>query len=318
MAPAEPPSAPWYREGLRFQCTACGKCCSGGPGYVWVTEAEIERMARFKGQSVQRFTRDHVRRVGQRLSLIERKNGDCVLLSDGKCSVYAVKPTPCSTFPFWDGALETKDAWKETSERCEGIGQGPVYSQAEIERVRAGDATPLLEKHAAAAQAAATDPEPQEPARPVAQDTSPGSDPGLDWGAALRDLEALYADLDRELPKYRFTCVASGACCDFDAYGHRLFATTLEAEWFFRNSPPERANASARHCPAWGPDRLCKARSGRMLGCRTYFCGPYPNGLPEDVHAPFHAKIQALHEKHGIPYRYRDILDWANERRPAP
>jgi Fe-S-cluster containining protein len=138
------------------------------------------------------------------------------------------------------------------------------------------------------------------------------------WAAALSDLEALYADLDRELPKYRFTCVASGACCDFDAYGHRLYATTLEAEWFFRNSPEQRANASERHCPAWGPDRLCKARAGRMLGCRTYFCGPYPNGLPEDVHAPFHAKIQALHDKHGIPYRYRDILDWAKERRPAP
>ncbi|MFM1805538.1 MAG: hypothetical protein RL136_2417, partial [Planctomycetota bacterium] len=29
--------APWYAEGLRFECTQCGNCCSGGPGAVWFT-----------------------------------------------------------------------------------------------------------------------------------------------------------------------------------------------------------------------------------------------------------------------------------------
>ena len=327
MAGTAPSSERWYRDGLRFECTACGKCCTGVPGYVWVTEAEIAAMARFKGQTPERFRRQYVRRVGKRLSLVERKNGDCVLLEGGKCSVYPAKPTPCSTFPFWDGPLESSDAWKETAERCEGIGRGPVYTAAEIDAVRGGDAGVLLAMHAAAAGAAATVPPQGEPPGSERVPPSEGAgataspDDGLvpeeAWSAALRELEALYADLEKELPKYRFTCSASGACCDFDGYGHRLYATTLEAEWFFRHSPEPRANENERHCPAWGPDRLCKARTGRMLGCRTYFCGPYPNGLPEDVHAPFHARIQALHEKHGIPYRSRDVLDWARGRRPA-
>ena len=157
MASNAPSSAPWYRDGLRFQCTACGHCCTGVPGYVWVTEEEIERMARFKGLSVARFSREYVRRVGKRFSLVERKNGDCVLLKDGKCSVYPVKPVPCSTFPFWDGPLASKEAWKETAVRCEGIGQGALYPLAEIERLQGGDPTPLLERHAAAAAAATAD-----------------------------------------------------------------------------------------------------------------------------------------------------------------
>ena len=31
------PSDAWYaEEGLAFECTGCGDCCTGAPGYVWV------------------------------------------------------------------------------------------------------------------------------------------------------------------------------------------------------------------------------------------------------------------------------------------
>ena len=39
----------WYRDGLRFECTQCGKCCTGAPGYVWLTIPEIYRIAEFLG-----------------------------------------------------------------------------------------------------------------------------------------------------------------------------------------------------------------------------------------------------------------------------
>jgi Fe-S-cluster containining protein len=313
-AAADASPAPWYAGGLRFRCTGCGKCCTGAPGHVWVTREEVVRMARALGLSRRAFEERHVRRVGDRLSLRERDNGDCAMLRDGKtCAVYAVKPANCSAYPFWKGVLESEDAWREEAARCEGIGQGDLYTREEIERVASGDPAPLLAKQAAAAaRAAATQ------ARGPA-----GAEPDLaavdeaTWRTAFRELEAIYADLDRALPAYRFTCSASGRCCDFDAYGHRLYATTIEAEYFFRRSAAERANENARHCPAWGANRLCTAREGRMLGCRTYFCGPYPAGTPEEVHAAFHPRIQALHDRLGIPYRYRDVLDWAAERRPA-
>ena len=129
-------------------------------------------------------------------------------------------------------------------------------------------------------------------------------------------MERVYADLDAELPGWGFTCSASGNCCDFDAYGHRLYATTLEATYFFHHLSRD-ANRDATTCPAWGADRLCRERAGRMLGCRTYFCGPYPRGVPEQLHPRYHARIQALHERFGVPYAYRDIVAWAADR-PRP
>ena len=38
---------PWYRYGLSFECTQCGNCCTGGPGFVWVEEEEIRAIADF-------------------------------------------------------------------------------------------------------------------------------------------------------------------------------------------------------------------------------------------------------------------------------
>jgi Fe-S-cluster containining protein len=273
----------------------------------------VRRLAKFLGTTPRRFLREHARRVGDRISLKERENGDCVFLKDGRCSVYAAKPTNCSTYPFWPSVLESEETWASAAAVCEGIGQGDLYPREEIERLAAGDPRPLLDRHEAAAAgqtAARAADAPETPPAPA--EPSPAA-----WEAALADLEALYADLDRELPRFKFTCVASGDCCDFDAFGHRLYASTLEAEWFFRRAPSERANANERHCPAWGKDRLCKAREGRMLGCRTFFCGPYPAGVPEDLYEPFHARIKAIHDKHGIPFRYRDVLDWSKERRPV-
>ena len=124
-------------------------------------------------------------------------------------------------------------------------------------------------------------------------------------------------ELDRELPRYRFTCAASGKCCDFDAYGHRLYATVLEAEYFFRHAPSAWANDDPRQCPAWGPDRLCHAREARMLGCRVYFCGPYPVLPPDDVYERYHARIKEIHDRCRVPFAYRDIVAWARERREA-
>ncbi|MGE0192093.1 MAG: YkgJ family cysteine cluster protein [Planctomycetota bacterium] len=311
-SPATTP--PWYAEGLRFRCTQCGKCCTGEPGHVWVDDEEIRRLARARGLSPRAFKARFVRRVGKRWSLREKENGDCVLLKDGLCTVYDSKPTRCTTFPFWGPVLESPATWAETAERCEGIGQGDVYDLEAIERLRAGDPRPLVERHA------------RPPEQPVRHRDDPADKPAevpgeavapeVDWAAAFTALERVYADLDAELPRTGLTCAASGRCCDFDVYGHRLYVTTLEAMWFF-TCLEGRRNDDARACPAWGTDRLCHERRGRMLGCRTYFCGPYAGVTPEDVHPRYHARVQALHERFGIPYAYRDIRAWAEEMRPA-
>jgi Fe-S-cluster containining protein len=303
-----PSEAPWYAAGLEFRCTACGACCTGEPGYVFVTSRDVERMAKHKGMSPEAFARLYVRRVGKRLSLKERRNGDCVMLENRKCSVYPVKPTPCSTFPFWPEILESRDEWDATAERCPGMNRGERYTREEVDAVRSGVSAVLLEKQAAARE---------REARSGGGDASPPAVPEAAWRAALEELDRIYADLDAELPRHKFLCQASGDCCDFDAFGHRLYASTLEVERFFRTAPPGRANENPRSCPAWGKDRLCTAREGRMLGCRTFFCAGGQGADPNAIYERYYRRVKDVHERHGIPFRYADIVEWSRERRPA-
>ena len=125
---------PWFENGLRFQCTQCGDCCTGAPGYVWVNREEIQALAIKLGMDVAQFERKYVRSIGVRKSLIEYPNGDCVFF-DGearKCTVYDARPRQCRTWPFWDSNTRTPQAWERTCEVCPGSGKGKVVPVEQI------------------------------------------------------------------------------------------------------------------------------------------------------------------------------------------
>ncbi|MFQ5429947.1 MAG: YkgJ family cysteine cluster protein [Phycisphaerae bacterium] len=133
------PREPWYKDGLQFSCTQCGNCCTGAPGYVYVTREEIERIAAFIGREGRGLTRTHVRRVGRRLSLTEdRRTCDCCFLErtdDGRrvCGIYSVRPLQCRTWPFWSVNLRSRAAWEAAARDCPGIGRGRRRSFVQIE-----------------------------------------------------------------------------------------------------------------------------------------------------------------------------------------
>lgn len=132
---------PWYENGLRFECTQCGRCCIGEPGYVWVTDEEIARLATRLGYSVPQFEDSFVRVVrGRMKSLIEFENGDCVLYDDETkgCRVYEERPIQCKTWPFWDRNIDTENSWKKVARFCKGCNRGRLYTLEEIERAKAG------------------------------------------------------------------------------------------------------------------------------------------------------------------------------------
>ena len=136
----------FFDAGIRFECTGCGRCCTGAPGQVLLTDGEITRLAAHFGLDDQRFLRDYTHRVPDGISLRERANGDCILLEGAGCSVHALKPAQCGTFPFWANNLRNEANWQATVERCEGIGRGRLYSREEIlslvnqETTRTGEA----------------------------------------------------------------------------------------------------------------------------------------------------------------------------------
>src|SRR2546423_12964733 len=81
-------SKPWYAEGLNFTCSQCGNCCTGAPGYVWVSDVEIDRLAAHLKLSVDETIERYGRRIGGRVSLKERRTPqgqyDCIFLQEVK------------------------------------------------------------------------------------------------------------------------------------------------------------------------------------------------------------------------------------------
>ncbi|WP_020467281.1 YkgJ family cysteine cluster protein [Singulisphaera acidiphila] len=124
----------WYGDGLSFECTRCGACCTGAPGYVWVIAEEIARLAAYRGETVDQFSKQYVRRVGQRYSLIEKPGGDCIFWDKASgCTVYSARPVQCQTWPFWPENLESPEDWEGVKSVCPGSGRGQWFSLEEIQ-----------------------------------------------------------------------------------------------------------------------------------------------------------------------------------------
>jgi Fe-S-cluster containining protein len=99
---------------------------------VWVSLPEIYRIAEFLEMDDHEFSKRYVRKVHQKFSLIEKPNGDCIFYDHG-CTIYPVRPTQCSTFPFWPEIIRTPAAWKTASTDCPGMNHGQTFSENEIE-----------------------------------------------------------------------------------------------------------------------------------------------------------------------------------------
>ena len=134
---------PWYREGLRFECTRCGRCCRGA-GNVWISDDEIEALAKRLELSDEGFRGEYTRRAGRRgIVLGQKRNQDCVFWDDRRgCTVYEDRPRQCRSYPFWSANVVSQEAWAEESASCPGIGDGPLRPAEEIARIAADDGIP--------------------------------------------------------------------------------------------------------------------------------------------------------------------------------
>ncbi|HVP19767.1 MAG TPA: YkgJ family cysteine cluster protein [Spirochaetia bacterium] len=127
----------FYARGLRFECTRCSKCCRHTPGYVFLSEVDIDRLVSALSLPRQTFLRRYCHRVRygpvRRISLREKPNVDCILWDDGGCSAYDARPLQCRSFPFWASCLATPEEWRDHGQQCPGIGTGRLHTLREIE-----------------------------------------------------------------------------------------------------------------------------------------------------------------------------------------
>lgn len=130
---------PWYRGGLRFECTQCGRCCGGISGTVLVSDDEIGGLAARLDLTPAEFRQAYtVTLLGGGVSLRERANYDCVFFDpESGCTLYEDRPRQCRTYPFWDSIVHSRESWAEEAEHCEGIERGdPMPTPRVLELAR--------------------------------------------------------------------------------------------------------------------------------------------------------------------------------------
>lgn len=87
-----------------YECQRCTACCRW-PGQVRLTDAEITRLANYKGISEWAFIQEYTRLNSDRrgLALRDKENGECIFLENDNCAVQSVKPQQCRDFPnLWN------------------------------------------------------------------------------------------------------------------------------------------------------------------------------------------------------------------------
>jgi Fe-S-cluster containining protein len=121
---------------LRFSCTRCGRCCTGGPGYhVYFTRNEAEAVCAHLGLTWKWFRRHYLKRLEDGDLVAVDNAGACIFLdAGGRCGIYAVRPVQCRTYPFWPELVSNQTAWQREARRCEGINRGDVVSMSRIRK----------------------------------------------------------------------------------------------------------------------------------------------------------------------------------------
>jgi len=122
----------WFADGLRFQCTGCGKCCTGPSGYVFLSKLDLVRLAEHFSLTIEETTKQYTRLVDGQYALLDRPGSDhCLFLKDKQCSIYASRPIQCRTFPWWIHNLKDPEDWEEAATHCEGINPAATLIPAE-------------------------------------------------------------------------------------------------------------------------------------------------------------------------------------------
>ncbi len=170
------------------------------------------------------------------------------------------------------------------------------------------------------------------------------------WDAAGADpvraeIPALYEQLDQQIAEYEPKCFTSGRCCQFDAFGHRLYVTGLEVAWMLAQlaqsstaaaSSGDASQDAGRTLTVLGqsqgadlqppadwadvlPDapqddgcpfqieKKCTTHVVRPMGCRIFFCQQGTEAWQQDLYEQYLRRLRDMHEQQQLDYRY---VEW--------
>ena len=101
-------------------------------------------------------------------------------------------------------------------------------------------------------------------------------------------------------------CSACGKCCDFEAFGHRLFVTTPEMIYFADKTGGQKFKQMTTGRCSYQHDSKCTVYKYRFAGCRIFSCKGNVDFQSELTEAVVR-KFKDLCEKFKIPYQYAEL-----------
>ena len=104
-----------------FECRQCGECCRGFGG-TYVTEADIDAIARFLDMDPAAVKARYCQRSGRRLVVAQNSPGGyCVFWKEGLCGIHPIKPRMCRDWPYIPSILTDVINWHSMAASCPGM-----------------------------------------------------------------------------------------------------------------------------------------------------------------------------------------------------
>ncbi len=125
----------------------------------------------------------------------------------------------------------------------------------------------------------------------------------------VEEIAALYDWIDAQLrqdPARAGRCQACGACCNFQAYDHRLFVTPPELIYLAARLDARTLKpTSAGRCP-YQQGKDCTVHEHHFAACRIFCCNGAPDFQNELSEAAM-TRLKAICGEYGVAYRYQDL-----------
>jgi Fe-S-cluster containining protein len=105
---------------IKFSCKKCGKCCA--VGFIYLKKGEAEKIASHLGMPAQQFKKQHTEWflfLGRALKW--GNSGACFFLKNRQCSIYPVRPSQCSTWPYWKRLVASRKELERAKTYCKGL-----------------------------------------------------------------------------------------------------------------------------------------------------------------------------------------------------
>ncbi len=121
------------------------------------------------------------------------------------------------------------------------------------------------------------------------------------------DIIEIYKKLEDELASINPGCNACGTCCNFDEFGHVLYASTIETDYIRENVEIPDFGPDKNVCPFLINDQ-CTIREHRALGCRVFFCNPDHKDTLQAIYEKYYTMIKDLADDNEVEWHYAPML----------